>query len=248
MINEFSRTELLLGSEAMKKLRSSAVAVFGIGGVGSHAAEALARSGVGCLILIDSDSVSLTNINRQSIALHSTVGQQKNRVMKEKIEDICPHTTVITMEDFVLPENLESLFQRIEKELPPGRSLDYILDAIDTVSAKLALASYSQAHKIPLIASMGTGNKLRPELFQVSDISKTSVCPLCRVMRKELKARGIQHLKVCWSPEKPLTPGPSGEEAGVRRSTPGSVSFVPPVAGLILAGHVIRDLAEIPTP
>ena len=127
MINEFSRTELLLGSEAMKKLRSSAVAVFGIGGVGSHAAEALARSGVGCLILIDSDSVSLTNINRQSIALHSTVGQQKTRVMKEKIEDICPHTTVITMEDFVLPENLESLFQRIEKELPPGRSLDYIL-------------------------------------------------------------------------------------------------------------------------
>lgn len=248
MINEFSRTELLLGSEAMKKLQSSAVAVFGIGGVGSHAAEALARSGVGCLILIDSDSVSLTNINRQSIALHSTVGQQKTRVMKEKIEDICPHTTVITMEDFVLPENLESLFQRIEKELPPGRSLDYILDAIDTVSAKLALASYSQAHKIPLIASMGTGNKLRPELFQVSDISKTSVCPLCRVMRKELKARGIQHLKVCWSPEKPLTPGPSGEEAGVRRSTPGSVSFVPPVAGLILAGHVIRDLAEIPTP
>ncbi|RJW44037.1 tRNA threonylcarbamoyladenosine dehydratase [Clostridiales bacterium TF09-2AC] len=245
MINEFSRTEMLLGGDGMGRLRDSAVVVFGIGGVGSHAAEALARCGVGCLVLVDNDVVSLTNINRQSIALHSTIGRPKTLVMKEKIADMCPDTLVITSEQFVLPHNLDALFESIMEQLPPSKSIACILDAIDTVTAKLALASYAREHGIPIIASMGTGNKLHPELFRISDISATSVCPLCRIMRKELKARDIRNLKVCWSPEQPLTPGPSGEDTGSRRATPGSISFVPPVAGLLMAGEIVRDICGI---
>ena len=190
MLHEFSRTELLLGTEGMDRLRHSCVTVLGVGGVGSHCIEALARSGVGHLILVDHDKVSLTNINRQSIALHSTVGQYKTKVMKAKIADISPEIQVMTYEEFVLEENLEQVF-----EIRP----DYIVDAIDTVTAKLAVAEYAKEHQIPLISSMGTGNKLHPEMFEIDDIRNTSVCPLCRVMRKELKKRNVESLKVLYS-------------------------------------------------
>ena len=238
MINEYSRTELLIGSEGMEQLRGASVLVFGVGGVGSHCIEALARSGIGHLILVDNDTVSLTNINRQSIALHSTVGQYKTKVMKEKIRDIDPAIRVDTYETFVLPDNVETVF----REQP-----DYVIDAIDTVTAKLAVIEYAQERGIPVISSMGTGNKLHPELFEITDISKTSVCPLCRVMRRELKARGIAHLKVVYSKEKPVdTSGrETGEDPGARRSVPGSISFVTPAAGLLIAGEVIRELAGI---
>ena len=236
MLHEFSRTELLLGTEGMDRLRHSCVTVLGVGGVGSHCIEALARSGVGHLILVDHDKVSLTNINRQSIALHSTVGQYKTKVMKAKIADISPEIQVMTYEEFVLEENLEQVF-----EIRP----DYIVDAIDTVTAKLAVAEYAKEHQIPLISSMGTGNKLHPEMFEIDDIRNTSVCPLCRVMRKELKKRNVESLKVLYSKEKPvdISDRVTGEEKGARRSLPGSISFVPPVAGLMIAGEVIRNLS-----
>lgn len=237
-MNEFSRTERLIGAENQKKLADSTVAVFGVGGVGSHCIEALARSGIGHLILIDNDTVSETNINRQSIAYHSTVGRLKTQVMKERIADINPSARVDTCEAFVLPENLEALLESFG-------SVTYLVDAIDTVSAKIALAAYADRTGTPLIASMGTGNKLHGELFEIADISETSVCPLCRVMRKELKARGIRRLKVLYSKEQPLTPLPSQEETGGRRAVPGSVSFVPPVAGLLIAGEVIRDMLKL---
>ncbi len=238
MIHEYSRTELLIGTEGIERLRNATVMVFGVGGVGSHCIEALARSGVGKLILIDNDTVSLTNINRQSIAYHSTVGQYKTKVMEERIRDICPEIEVKTYETFVLPENIEELFQE---------SVDYIIDAIDTVTAKLALVQIAREKGIPIISSMGTGNKLHPELFEITDIYKTSVCPLCKVMRKELKARGIRKLKVVYSKETPIDTSErmTGEDKGMRRSLPGSISFVPPVAGLMLAGEVIRELAGV---
>lgn len=236
MVNEFSRTELLVGEEGIRRLRHAKVMVFGVGGVGSHCIEALARCGVGELILIDNDTVSLTNLNRQSIALHSTIGKYKTQVMKEKIADICPEILVKTYERFILEDNLEDLLE----EQP-----DYIIDAIDTVTAKLALVQKAKERGIPIISSMGTGNKLHPELFEITDISKTSVCPLCKVMRKELRNRGIQKLKVLYSKEKPIDTSKreTQEEKGVRRSIPGSISFVPPVAGLIIAGEVIREIS-----
>ena len=238
MVNEFSRTELLIGEEKLQKLKESTVMVLGVGGVGSHCIEALARSGVGRLILVDNDTVSLTNINRQAIAFHSTVGKYKTQVMKDRIQDICPQTEVVTYEMFVLPENVDELF--CEKP-------DYIIDAIDTVTAKLVLVEKAREYNIPILSCMGTGNKLHAELFEITDISKTSVCPLCKVMRKELKARGIMHLKVLYSKEKPVdTSGrDGGESKGQRRSIPGSVSFVPPVAGILIAGEVIRDLCGL---
>lgn len=238
MVNEFSRTELLIGEENIQKLKASTVMVLGVGGVGSHCIEALARSGVGRLILVDNDTVSLTNINRQSIAFQSTIGKYKTQVMKARIQDICPQTEVVTHEMFVLPENVDMLFQ----EKP-----DYIIDAIDTVTAKLVLVEKAKEHNIPIISCMGTGNKLHAELFEITDISKTSVCPLCKVMRKELKTRGITHLKVLYSKEKPvdISGRDSGEDKGQRRSIPGSVSFVPPVAGILIAGEVIRDLCRL---
>lgn len=219
----------------MRRLRKACVMVLGVGGVGSHCIEALARGGVGRLILVDHDKVSLTNINRQSIALHSTIGRYKTSVMAEKIADISPRTSVVTYEVFVLPENLEQIFA----EKP-----DYIIDAVDTVTAKLAVAKKAAECKIPLISSMGTGNKLHAELFEIADISTTSVCPLCRVMRKELKARGIEHLKVLYSKEKPVKI-PAGAKEGGARTIPGSISFVPPAAGLLIAGEVIRDIAGL---
>ena len=244
MINEYSRTELLIGAAAMERLNAATVMVFGVGGVGSHCIEALARSGIGTLILIDNDTVSLTNINRQSIAYHSTVGQMKTKVMAERILDIDPAITVRTYETFVLPENLACL---LDQENNSERKIDYIIDAIDTVSAKIALVEEAQRRKIRLISSMGTGNKLHPELFEITDLAKTSVCPLCRVMRRELKNRGITHLKVLYSREKPVDVSgrETGEDTGKRRSVPGSISFVPPVAGLLIAGEVIRELAGL---
>lgn len=240
MINEFSRTELLIGTEAEARVRDASVMVFGVGGVGSHCIEALARCGVGKLTLIDNDRVSLTNINRQSIAYHSTVGRYKTEVMRERIRDICPDICVDTYEMFVLPDNIDALFGQTGKP-------DYIIDAIDTVSAKIALVELAQREHIPIISSMGTGNKLHPELFRIADLAETRVCPLCRVMRKELKNRGIIHLKVLYSEEKPVDTGgrTTGEDTGARRSVPGSISFVPPAAGLIIAGEVIRALAEV---
>lgn len=240
MINEFSRTELLIGTEAEARVRDASVMVFGVGGVGSHCIEALARCGVGKLTLIDNDRVSLTNINRQSIAYHSTVGRYKTEVMRERIRDICPDICVDTYEMFVLPDNIDALFGQTGKP-------DYIIDAIDTVSAKIALVELAQREHIPIISSMGTGNKLHPELFRIADLSETRVCPLCRVMRKELKNRGIIHLKVLYSEEKPVDTGgrTTGEDTGARRSVPGSISFVPPAAGLIIAGEVIRTLAGV---
>lgn len=238
MVNQYSRTELLIGAEGMDLLKGSSVMVFGVGGVASHCIEALARSGIGKLILIDNDTVSLTNINRQSIAYHSTIGQFKTAVMAERIRDIDPSIKVKTYETFVLPENLAAILDDEER-------IDYIIDAIDTVSAKIALVEEAVKRGIRLISSMGTGNKLHPELFEIDDLSKTSVCPLCRVMRRELKQRGILHLKVLYSKEKPIdiSGRETGEDPGARRSIPGSISFVPPVAGLLIAGQVIRELS-----
>ncbi len=232
-MNEFIRTEMLIGTERMQKLQNSCVMVFGVGGVGSHCIEALARSGVGKLILVDNDRVSLSNINRQSIAFHSTMERYKTQVMRERIRDICPQIEVETREVFVLPDNLDEV-------VPVG--VDYIVDAIDTVTAKIAIAELANRRKISLISSMGTGNKLHPELFEITDLQKTSMCPLCKVMRKELKNRGIPHLKVLYSKEKPLKPMLESKETGGKRNIPGSISFTPPVAGILIAAEVIRDM------
>ncbi|MEY8337446.1 tRNA threonylcarbamoyladenosine dehydratase [Lachnospiraceae bacterium 62-35] len=251
---EFSRTELLLGRENMERLAASKVIVFGTGGVGSHCIEALARSGIGSFLLVDSDDVSITNLNRQALAFHCTVGKRKTDVMKEIILQINPSAHIFTCEDFILSDNLEQFFHSAAAVF--GRSednpADYLIDAIDTISAKIAIAEYAFSHSIPLISSMGTGNKLHPEQFEIADIYQTSVCPLCRIMRKELKTRKIPSLKVLYSREQPLKPlyrrdsGGAGEEIdGIRRPVPGSVSFVPPVAGLLIAGEVIRNILEL---
>ncbi len=236
MIHEFSRTELLLGAEGTEKLKEARVAVFGVGGVGGYAVEALARSGVGALDLIDDDVVSLTNINRQIIALHSTIGKPKVEVAAARIADINPACTVTTYQKFYTPQTAG--------EFDFGQ-YDYIIDAIDTVSGKLALAVQAQQAGVPLISSMGAGNKLDPTAFEVADIYETSICPLARVMRRELKKRGVRALKVVYSREEALTPSDSEEEGGAhqKRVTPGSVAFVPSVVGLILAGEVIKDLS-----
>lgn len=236
MAMEFERTRRVIGSEGMERLKRAVVMVLGVGGVGGQCIEALARSGVGHLILVDADRVSETNINRQIIALHSTIGRLKTEVMKERILDICPETRVTTYETFVLEENLQEIMQ-----IRP----DYIVDAIDTVSAKLALAKYCQEEGIPLISSMGTGNKLDPSRFEITDISKTSVCPLCKVMRRECRNRGIKKLRVLYSKEEPRTPEETKEIVEGKRSIPGSVAFVPPVAGLMLAAEVVRELSEV---
>lgn len=239
MTHEFSRTELLTGPQGLARLKSSTAVIFGVGGVGSHCIEALARSGIGRLVIVDPDQVALTNINRQSIAYHSTVGQYKTHVMRERVLDINPHALVETREVFILPENLPGFFSQIQGDI------DYVIDAIDTVSAKLAIAAYAHQNSVPLISSMGTGNKLHPELFEITDIGKTSVCPLCKVMRRELKRLGVPHLKVLYSKEPPLKPAVSCQEETKKRSVPASISFVPPVAGLLIAGEVIRTLAGI---
>ena len=235
MLHEFSRAELLLGADAIDKLAASHVAVFGIGGVGSFACEALARAGVGELTLVDNDEVALTNRNRQLIALVSTTGQPKVEAMRARIADINPRCVVHARQEFYLPESVLDLTQ-----------FDYVIDAIDTVTAKLHLISECDRLGVPLICSMGTGNKLDPTRFEVADIYKTSVCPLARVIRLECKKRRIKRLKVVYSKEEPRTPLPSDEQKGTAgRTAPGSVSFVPPVAGMILAGECIKDLTGI---
>lgn len=240
VMNElFIRTAQILGEEGFSRLTASSVAVFGLGGVGSHCAEALARSGVGTLFLVDSDAVAPSNINRQSIALISTIGRKKTDVLKEKIADINPDCRVFTCDSFVLPENTEEIFSSF-----PNRP-DYIIDAIDTVSAKLSLAAYAWKESIPAISCMGTGNKLHPELFRIADIYSTSVCPLCRVMRRELKKRDIPALKVLYSEEVPVSPKTEGEQKSSGRPAPASIAFVPPVAGLMIAGEVIRELSGV---
>lgn len=233
-LNIFSRAELLLGEEALEKLRSARVALFGIGGVGSFAAEALARGGVGHITLVDGDTVSITNINRQLIALHSTVGKEKTAVMAERIADISPETEVETYPVVYGAEN---------RDLLDFSTYDYVIDAIDTVTSKLILIEEAKKAGVPVISCMGTGNKFHPERFEVTDISKTSVCPLAKVMRKELKVRGIKNVKVVYSKEEPQKPAASTETG--KRQIPGSLSFVPPVAGLLLAGEVIRHIAGI---
>lgn len=230
--SQFLRTEMILGENSTNNLAEKNVILFGLGGVGSYAAEALARAGIGKLTIVDNDTVSVTNINRQLCALHSTVGKAKIDVVKERLLDINPLCEVTALQKFYLPENSAEF--SLEK-------YDYIADAIDTVSAKIDLAVKSQEYGIPMISCMGTGNKLDPSLFTVSDIFKTSVCPLCRVMRTELKKRGIKKLNVVWSPEEPVKPAMTDENTG-KRQTPGSLPFVPPVAGMLMAGKIILDL------
>ena len=245
MLGKFSRTELLLGEAAMQKLAMSTVAVFGVGGVGSFVAEGLARSGVGHIVVIDNELICVTNINRQIHATTKTVGQKKTETMRQRILEINPEAVVDTIDAFYLPENAERFF---------AQRYDYLVDAIDTVTGKIDLVLQAQKRGIPIISSMGAGNKLDPARFEVADIYETSVCPLARVMRRELKERGVQSLKVVYSKEKPLKlrqsgcgdncicPPGSARNCDVRRSVPGSISFVPSVVGLIIAGEVIRDL------
>lgn len=248
MQNQFSRTEILIGKEALEKLKASRVAVFGIGGVGGYVCEALVRTGVGAFDLIDDDKVCLTNLNRQIIATRKTVGQYKTDVMKERILDINPDADVRVHQCFFLPENADRF---------PFEEYDYIVDAVDTVTAKIALVMKAQEMNVPIISSMGAGNKLDAGAFRVADIYETKVCPLAKVMRRELKKRNVKHLKVVYSEEEPITPVveesnscktncicPPGTQrkCTVRRAIPGSVAFVPSVVGLMIAGEVVKDL------
>lgn len=250
MLTQFSRTELLLGKEAMDKLSRSRVAVFGIGGVGGYVCEALVRSGVGHFDLVDDDKVCLTNLNRQIIATRKTVGQYKVDVMKERILDINPDAEVRTHQCFFLPENADEF---------PFEEYNYIVDAVDTVTAKIELVMKAQEKNVPIISSMGAGNKLDGSMFRVADIYKTKVCPLAKVMRRELKKRGVKKLKVVYSEEIPTRPVedmaiscrincicPPGakHKCTERRDIPGSTAFVPSVAGLIIAGEVVKDLCR----
>lgn len=248
MLTQFSRTELLLGKEGMERLKNARVAVFGVGGVGGYVCEALVRSGVGSFDLIDDDKVCLTNLNRQIIATRSTVGKYKVDVMKERMLDINPDVQVETYKCFFLPENADDF---------PFAEYDYVVDAVDTVTAKIELVMKCQSMGVPIISSMGAGNKLDASAFQVADIYKTKMCPLAKVMRRELKKRGVKKLKVVYSEEKPTrpiedmaiscrthcicSPG-AAHKCTERRDIPGSVAFVPSVAGLIVAGEVVKDL------
>lgn len=233
MEERFDREKMLIGEDALSLLSRAKVALFGVGGVGAAAAEALARGGVGSIDLIDGDDVSITNINRQLIALESTVGRSKVEVCAERLRDINPDISVSAQKLFFLPDT--------ELDLS---GYDYIIDAIDTVSAKIEIAVRAKAAGVPLISCMGTGNKLSPTSLEVSDISKTSVCPLARVMRRELRLRGIEHLKVVYSREEPQKTQQNGECSG-RKIPPASISFVPPVAGFIAAGEVIKDILKL---
>ncbi len=249
MLHAFSRTELLLGSEAMSKLYNSKVTIFGIGGVGSYTAEGLARSGIGRFVLVDDDAVCLTNINRQLIATRKTVGKPKVEVMRDRILEINPKAEVVTYQKFFLPETSDELIHE---------DGDYIIDAIDTVTGKIELILRAQAKNIPIISCLGAGNKLDPTAFEVDDIYNTSVCPLAKVMRKELRKREVSQLKVVYSKEIPIKP--REEEVNTckgncictkkdrtcleKRQIPGSIAFVPSVAGLIIAGEVIKDLVR----
>ena len=251
MLTQFSRTELLLGKDSMEKLKNSRVAVFGIGGVGGYVCEALVRSGVGAFDLIDDDKVCLTNLNRQIIATRKTVGKYKTEVMRDRILEINPQADVRLHQCFFLPENSDEV---------PFEEYDYVVDAVDTVTAKIELVMKAQAMNVPIISSMGAGNKLDGSMFRVADIYKTKVCPLAKVMRRELKKRGVKKLKVVYSEEMPtrpiedmaiscrsncICPPGAAHKCTERRDIPGSVAFVPSVAGLIIAGEVVKDLCRI---
>lgn len=254
MLNQFSRTELLIGPEALQRLKESTVAIFGIGGVGSYTAEGLVRSGVGHFILVDDDRICLTNLNRQVHATRRTVGKFKTDAMAERMREINPDVQIDIIQTFYTPDTADRFFGA------EGPKPDYIVDAIDTVSAKIDLVMQADAHGIPIISCMGAANKLDPTQLAVSDIYKTSVCPLAKVMRHELRRRGVKSLKVVYSKEMPLKPLDLAEAScrlhcicppgtrrtcAIRRQIPGSVSFVPSVAGLILAGEVIKDLTGV---
>ncbi len=247
MQNQFSRTELLIGKESIEKLNNAKVAIFGVGGVGSFVVESLARAGVQNFIIVDDDKVCLTNLNRQIIATYKTIGKYKVDVAKERILDINPKANVETYKEFFMPDSKEIL----------DESVSYVVDSVDTVTAKIELIMRANKLNIPIISSMGTGNKLDPTRFEVTDIYKTSVCPLAKVMRKELKARGIKKLKVVYSKEVPIKPKETEEiscknhcicppgtkrKCTAKNQIPGSISFVPSVAGLIIAGEVIKDI------
>lgn len=232
-LNEFCRTELLVGEEGINKLHNSKVIVFGIGGVGSFVVEALTRAGVGNLILVDNDTICISNLNRQIHATQATVGNIKVEAMKERILSINPNCNVEAKQVFITADNIE--------EIIPS-DIDYVVDAIDTVTSKLALAEYCYNNNINIISSMGTGNKMDPSQFRVTDVFKTKVCPLAKVMRYELKKRGVKKLKVVYSEEMPMKPDKGRAVPSQKRQTPGSISFVPPVAGMIIGGEVIKDL------
>lgn len=229
MITQFARTELIIGKENVNKLNKSKVAVFGMGGVGSFVIEGLVRAGIGNFILVDNDTVDLTNLNRQIIATQETIGQPKVEVAKNRILEINPNAKVVVYKEFFLPESKEIL----------DESIDYVVDAIDTITGKIEIIIRAKKMGIPIISAMGTGNKLDPTKFEVTDIYKTSICPLAKVMRKELRNRGIEKLKVVYSKEKPIKP-----EIIEGQKVPGSVSFVPSVAGLIISGEVIKDIIK----
>ncbi len=241
-MNKFARTKLLLGQDGIDKLQASRVAVFGVGGVGGYVCEALVRSGIGTFDIIDNDKVCESNINRQIIATTKTIGRDKVDVMRERMQDINPDVTVNIHKCFFLPENADEF---------SFEEYDYVVDAVDTVTAKIALVMKCKEKNVPIISSMGAGNKLDASAFKVSDIYKTKVCPLAKVMRHELKKRGVKKLKVVYSEELPLTPIKGGtnmcekeDSTIVKRATPGSVAFVPSVAGLIIAGEVVKDLTN----
>lgn len=237
MAEQFSRTQILLGDEAMHRLANSRVAVFGVGGVGGYVVEALVRCGVGAIDIIDNDTVSISNLNRQLIATHKTVGQYKVDVLKERIRDINPECRVETYKCFYLPENKDEF---------DFTKYSYVVDAVDTVTAKIQLVMQAQEAGVPIISSMGTGNKLNPAELEVADIYKTSVCPLAKVMRRELKKRGIRKLKVVYSKEEPKKPLVKLQNDGPqRKDIPGSTAFVPSVAGMIIASEVVKDLCGI---
>lgn len=236
-MDPYSRTAFLLGEAGMEKLKASKVAVFGLGGVGGYVVEALARCGIGALELVDHDTISITNINRQILATRSTIGMDKAEAAKQRVLDIDPAIQVVARKEFFGPDTMENF---------DFTQYNYVVDAIDTVTGKLALIKAAQESGVPIISSMGTGNKLDPSKFQIADIKKTSVCPLARIMRKECAKRGIKHLKVLFSTEDPITPMATSDEEMPegRRALPGSVSFVPSVAGLMIAGEVIKDLVH----
>lgn len=235
-MSQFARTELLIGEEGINKLHNSKVAVFGIGGVGSFVVEGLARAGIGKIVLIDNDEICLSNLNRQIHAMRKNIGQYKVDVMKERILDINPDIIVETYKEFFMPNSKVKILDE---------SIDYIVDAVDTVTAKIELVVQANRLNIPIISAMGTGNKLDPTKFEVTDIYKTSVCPLAKVMRKELRSRNIEKLKVVYSKEEPIKPYTEEENLGLKKKqTPGSISFVPSVAGLIISGEVIKDILK----
>lgn len=235
-LNEFCRTELLIGEEGIEKLHNSKVIVFGIGGVGSFVVEALTRAGVGNLILVDNDTICISNLNRQIHATQTTVGNVKVEAMKARVLSINPNCNVEAKQEFITADNIQEIIPE---------DIDYVVDAIDTVTSKLALAEYCYKNDIKLIASMGTGNKMDPTQFRVTDVFKTKVCPLAKVMRTELRKRGVKKLKVVYSEEIPMVPNKGRAVASQKRQTPGSISFVPPVAGMIIAGEVIKDLTGL---